>query len=85
MARQVFPEDNPSMTVPVSEANATEEISAASANEREEEECEAIPPTIEPVVNEDVIVPDLPIVETSKATLDDVATESALCRLEGGE
>ena len=37
VARQVFPEDNPPVTVPASEANASEEIPAASAEERQEE------------------------------------------------
>ena len=61
-ARQVFPEDNPSVTVPVSEANATEEISAASTDDRQEEERAATPPTNqeEVVIEENVSVPDPP-------------------------
>ena len=49
VARQVFPEDNPSVTVPVSEANASEEIPVASAEERQEELVDT-PPTTQEVV-----------------------------------
>ena len=36
VAHQVFPEDNASVTVPVSEANASEQIPAVAADERQE-------------------------------------------------
>ena len=57
----MFPEDNPSVTVPVSEANASEEILAASADERKEEHV-ATPPTnqAENVLEENVLMPDPP-------------------------
>ena len=48
VARQVFPEENPSVTVPESEAKAVEDILAASAKEEERrEETVATPPTID--------------------------------------
>ena len=61
MARQVFPEDNPSVTVPVSEANASKEIPAAADDERQEERV-ATPPTnqAENVLEENVSMPDPP-------------------------
>ena len=37
VAHQVFPEDNPSATVPESEAKAAEDIPAASTDEEERE------------------------------------------------
>nr|XP_020161834.1 proteoglycan 4-like [Aegilops tauschii subsp. strangulata] len=62
VARQVFPEDNPSVTVPMSEAHASEDNPAASTDERQgEEEHVATPPTTQEVVlEENVSVPDPP-------------------------
>ena len=61
MARQVLPEDNPSVTVPVSEANASEDNPAASADDEHQEERVPTPPITEEVVPEvNVPVPDPP-------------------------
>ena len=62
VARQVFPEDNPSVTVPVLEANASEEIPAGAADERQEENRVVAPPTNqeEDILEENVSVPDPP-------------------------
>ena len=61
VARQVFCEDNPSVTVPVSEANAAEDPPAASAGVTQEEERVATPPAtqqevpvIYPIASEDI-------------------------------
>ena len=54
VARQVFPEENPSVTGPSSEANVAEDNPAASADERQgEEERVATPPTNQEVVLEE--------------------------------
>ena len=53
VARQVFPKDNPSVTVPVSEANAAEDPPATSAGVTQEEEHVATPPTTQEEVNEE--------------------------------
>ena len=53
VARQVFPEDNPSVMVPLSEANVAEDNPAASAEERQEEEHVATPPTTQEAVLEE--------------------------------
>ena len=46
VARQVFPEDNPSVTVPSSEENVAEDNPAASAEEKQAEERVATPPSL---------------------------------------
>ena len=53
MARQVFSEDNPSVTVPVSEANATEDPLAASAGATQEEEHVTTPSATQEEVHEE--------------------------------
>ena len=57
VARQVFPEDNPSVTVPVHEANASEEIPTAAADDRQEEPVTTPPTNQEVVLKENVSVP----------------------------
>lgn len=67
VARQVFPEATPSASSSESEAKAAEDIPAASAEEEKEEEKEddreAIPPTSDPVIQENLIVPNPLVVE----------------------
>ena len=53
VARQVFSEDNPSMTVPVSEANTAEDPLAASTGGTQEEEHVATPPATQEEVHEE--------------------------------
>ena len=60
VARQVFPEENPSVTVPVPEATTSEEIPAAAADERQEEHVATPPTNQEVVLEEKVSVPDPP-------------------------
>ena len=66
VARQVFPEENPSMTVPESEAKVAEDILAASAEEEEERRKErfATPPaTNQVILEENLIVQDPPVID----------------------
>ena len=53
MARQVFSEDTPSVTVLVSEANVAEDPPAASAGATQEEEHVATPPATQEEVHEE--------------------------------
>ena len=59
MARQVFPEENPSVTVPESEAKAAKDILATSAEEeerREEIERVATPLATDQVILEENVI-----------------------------
>ena len=81
MTRQVFPEENPSVTVPASEAKAAEDIPAASAEEeerREERERVATPPATHQVILEgNVIVPDPPVLHRTEVENTEAATNTA--------
>ena len=68
---QVFPEAIPSMTAQESKAKAAEDILAASADEEKEEDREVIPPTVEPVVQKEVIVPNPLVVPSTEAPASD--------------
>ena len=64
VARQVFPEATSTANASESEAIVAEEIPAASADEEREEERVATPPASDQVIlEENVIVPDPPVLE----------------------
>ena len=79
VARQVFPDANPSAIAQESEAKAAEDIPTASVEEeRREEEREAKPPTTNQVIlEENVIVPDPPVVEQMEIENTEAATNNA--------
>ena len=81
VARQVFPEENPSATVPESEAKAAEDIPAASADEEEEERREdrvATPPAPDQVIlEENEIVQDPRDVDHMEVENIEAATNTA--------
>ena len=70
VARQVFPEATPTANVSESEAKAVEDIPAASTNEDQgerEEERVATPPARDQVIlEENVIVPDPPVLQQTE-------------------
>jgi hypothetical protein len=71
----VFPEAIPSVSASESEAKVTEDIPAALAEEEKEEEGEATLPASDPVLQEEnVIVPDPPVVEEMEVENNEVAT-----------
>ena len=81
VARQVFPKDNPSVTVLVHEANASEEISAAAADDRQEPVA-THPTNQEVILEENVSVPDPPApqveVENTEAATNTVLKQMTL-------
>ena len=79
VARQVFPEENPSVTVPVSEAKSAEDIPAASTDEEERrEERVATPPAPDQIIlEENVTVQDPPIVDHMEVENNEAATNTA--------
>ena len=81
VARKVFPEATPSASVSEYEAKDVEDILAASVEEEKEEEKgderEATPPARDPVILENVIVPDPQVVEQMEVENNEAATNNA--------
>ena len=78
VAREVFPEATPSATASESEAKTAKDIPAASAEEEREEEREATPPASDQVIlEENVIVPDPPVLEQVEVENTKAATNNA--------
>ena len=78
VARQVFPEENPSATVPESEAKAAEDIPAASADEEtRREERVATPPVPDQVIlEENVTVQYPPVIDHMEVENVETATNT---------
>ena len=79
MARQVFPEENPSVTVPESEAKVAEDIPAASADEekRREERVSTHPAPDQIILEENVTVQDPSVVDHMEVENIEAATNTA--------
>nr|XP_020155680.1 fibrous sheath CABYR-binding protein-like [Aegilops tauschii subsp. strangulata] len=81
VACQVFPEATPTANVSESEAKAAEDIPAALANqdkeEREEERVATPPATDQVILEENVIVPDPPVLEEMEVKNTKAATNNA--------
>jgi len=77
VARQVFPESTPTANASESEAKVAEDILATSADEDKEEERVATPPTSDQVIlEENVIVPDPPVLEQMEVENPEAATNN---------
>ena len=81
VTRQVFPEATPTVNVSESEAKAAEDILAASVDEdkeeREEERVATPPATDQVILEENVIVPDPPVLERTEVENTEATTNNA--------
>ena len=81
VARQVFPEATPTANVSESEAKAAEDIPATSADEdqgeREEERVATPPATDQVILEENVTVPDPPVIQQTEVETTEAATNNA--------